>query len=342
MFRRVKQDLKKGEHWLTMLKSMPLSHGEKEAVEKYSRNTEGRGFLPIVDILKAHRKKEEALEFLREKVLAHPRFGAGRVALARDLLGVGLIEEALRTIEDSPVSLAENVLAQKIKLKTYALCRYENGVNETLTHMRMRDILDRKSEAYGEILMAEGISSLGYFIANELGIDPNLTWNVTRVREEPHSDMSVGHSLSRGNEPLKQMISDLDSFSEITSHEVEGFSVIDIEEIFYPNKSNEFSGMSDNEPFSLDSATLADIYAKQGHVAKAIGVYKRLLKVSPSNDLYRKRIDELSKLRNPDDLEEYQPESAENESKEAKKTSLKDDGSGQEVDFYNNLLNRIS
>jgi tetratricopeptide (TPR) repeat protein len=46
----------------------------------------------------------------------------------------------------------------------------------------------------------------------------------------------------------------------------------------------------------LDSTTLADIYAKQGFYAKALAIYRRLLRMAPHNDLIRMKVSELARL----------------------------------------------
>jgi tetratricopeptide (TPR) repeat protein len=46
----------------------------------------------------------------------------------------------------------------------------------------------------------------------------------------------------------------------------------------------------------LDSSTLADIYARQGHYAKALAVYRRLLRMAPQNELLRRKVAEVQKL----------------------------------------------
>jgi len=41
---------------------------------------------------------------------------------------------------------------------------------------------------------------------------------------------------------------------------------------------------------------LADIYARQGHFSKALAVYRRLLRMTPQNELLRRKVAELQDL----------------------------------------------
>ena len=45
---------------------------------------------------------------------------------------------------------------------------------------------------------------------------------------------------------------------------------------------------------TYDTATMAELYAQQGHVAEARGIYQRLAEREPQNPTYRRRLQELS------------------------------------------------
>ena len=58
-----------------------------------------------------------------------------------------------------------------------------------------------------------------------------------------------------------------------------GFHVVPLDEIFRPDGTNTLQGGGGPEGVELDSTTLADIYARQGHFGKALAVYRRLLRL---------------------------------------------------------------
>ena len=74
-----------------------------------------------------------------------------------------------------------------------------------------------------------------------------------------------------------------------------------------PDSSVELTGPSGKSTtVELDSTTLAEIYAKQGFYAKALAIYRRLLRMAPHNDLIRLKVSEMARLekgQRDDDLE---------------------------------------
>ncbi|MEI6399225.1 MAG: hypothetical protein WCO71_10680, partial [Pseudomonadota bacterium] len=92
-----------------------------------------------------------------------------------------------------------------------------------------------------------------------------------------------------------------------TRRPMESFHVMPLAEVFVPGVSAEQG--HDNigrGQVELDSTTLADIYSKQGFYAKALAIYRRLLRMAPHNDLIRLKVSELARLekeQRTDDLE---------------------------------------
>src|SRR4051812_43320752 len=105
------------EPWWSMLTSLPLSLTEREVAKRFEADPLGRTFLPVADILRSHRLVDESLELLAQGVARHPGFAVARVVLARELLQKGAIVDAWQILEDSPVALRDNLLAQKLRFR---------------------------------------------------------------------------------------------------------------------------------------------------------------------------------------------------------------------------------
>ena len=128
--------------WTPLLNSLPLSRAERETIKRFREDASGRGFLPVADILRAHRLIDESLELLTQGLQQHPNFTVARVILVRELLGKGLVSESWQVLEQSPEPLRDNVLAQKLRLKLTLLIGDEAAAKATNQHLKLQQMQD--------------------------------------------------------------------------------------------------------------------------------------------------------------------------------------------------------
>ena len=76
---------------------------------------------------------------------------------------------------------------------------------------------------------------------------------------------------------------------------VENFHVLALSDIFTPDGANSPEDQNLDGGVELDSTTLAEIFESQHHYGKALGIYRRLLRLSPRNDLLRRKVSELAR-----------------------------------------------
>ena len=117
--------------WMPLLNRLNLSRTEREVARRFEADPQGRSFLPVADILRANRLIDESLELLTQGVALHPTFTVARVVLARELLNKGMVEASWRTLEESPVPLQANLLAQKLRFRLAVLLFDEANVRAT-------------------------------------------------------------------------------------------------------------------------------------------------------------------------------------------------------------------
>jgi len=275
--------------WFPILKQLKLSRAEQAAVDRYQQDPEGRGFLPVADILRSHKKIDESLELLTQGIDRHPSFTVARVVLARELFSRGMVVQAWNTLEESPLSLNDNVLAQKLKFKLGLLIDRPDISQQCYEHMRMQQMLDMEMSELGDMLALSGPDKVRARIVSDLkalGIDPLLP--------------KIGEfSLKEGDTSPVPTPEDLfDEVNPESSHYlndevIEGFHVLPLNEIFQGVDEKLDVGKKGVE---LDSTTLADLYSRQGHFGKAMSIYRRLLRMSPNSDFLRRKIKEIAAL----------------------------------------------
>lgn len=325
--------------WLPILQSLTLSRTEREVVRRFENEPDGRSFLPVADILRAHQLHDEALELLTYGVERHPSFTVARVFLARDLLQKGLVEASWRTLQESPVPLKDNLLAQKLSVRVGLLMGLEPQVRQTLSLIKINQGWDVETKRIADTIELVGfaaarqkliaelkdrgtnltlptapsleksetsnLASANLGTANRAAAQDDITLESSQIHEQRAFDSSASSlrsSVKDYNMPdyhqasLKPVF--LDEHSLQDKEVLSAFHVVPLDEIFRPDASNIPQAVAGFQSggVELDSTTLADIYERQGHYTKALAIYRRLLRVTPNSDLYRRKVAELVKL----------------------------------------------
>ncbi len=283
--------------WIPLLLNLPLSRTEREVVKRFESEPTGRTFLPVADILRAHRLLDESLELLLQGVDRHPQFAVARVVLVRELLQKGMVAEAWRALEDSPVSLRDNLLAQKLRFRLALLLGYEPVLRTTVEHLKEQQMLDADTKRLADLFEVTGIDKARAALVEDFD-----SRGTVLVLPPPPDLFAVpvpaGAAAGAGASAATEAASQEDQELEDEEGALASFHVVPLDEIFRPGDDAAGprlrSGQGDG--VELDSTTLADIYARQGHYAKALAVYRRMLRLTPNNDLLRRKVGELSKL----------------------------------------------
>ncbi len=281
------------EPWIPLLASLPLTRTEREVVKRFEADPNGRTFLPVADILRSHRLVDESLELLSQGVDRHPGFTVARVVLARELLQKGMVQDSWRVIEESPVPLRENLLAQKLRFRLAVLLNMDGVVRTTYQHLKSHQMLDAETKKLGDQIEVTGLERAREKLIQELrdrGTDPVLPGAKSAATVDQGDEASVAGTVSAGASSYFKA-EGLDDDAALA-----GFHVVPLDEIFRPNDAGAPIRGRSAGGVELDSTTLADIYARQGHYGKALEVYRRLLRMAPNNDLLRRKVSEIAKL----------------------------------------------
>ena len=123
-----------------------------------------------------------------------------------------------------------------------------------------------------------------------------------------------------------------------TNEEISKYHVVPLSEVFLPGERSPAvaAAATNSQRLELDSTTLAEIYAKQGHYSKSLGIYRRLLRLSPHNDLIRLKVAELVRLDKEQRDEDIETDPAVYDRMEIVEIIDK------QARFYNSLLNKLN
>ncbi len=302
--------------WLNLLSNLPLSKTEREVVKRFNADPSGRTFLPIADILRSHKLIDESLELMVQGVTMHPGFTVARVVLVRELLNKGMVAEAWRNLDESPVSLRDNVLAQKLRFKLAILIGSNAIATSTYHHLKVQHMLDAETQKLGEQFEGAGLLAARRHLTKSFE-ERGTTLTLPKLPlGNPEEVKEVDAKEKRGLEP--PISKPERSTEEFNEHDISpkfsavqtrtmsgadptdssaGFHVVPLSEILRPGDVPRLAELTKAPGgIELDSTTLADIYANQGHFSKALDIYRRLLRMTPRSDLLKRKVGELAKL----------------------------------------------
>ncbi len=261
------QALPSSAYYLTILDNFPLLQSDRVLLERFRRNPEGRGFLSVAELLKACNFPAESLELLQSGVAAHPRFSAARVVLAKEFFQRGMICEALSIIEESPVNLKTNIMAQKIKLKALLLLQHEKEFCAVLDFLSADRALDDECEQLARLFHRDGFGQASSAFAARLvteGVPVNTT------------PPSVPVTPPNSSPPPP---------------ELGNYWIMPVDEIFFRPTANR-----DGRVAELETKAMAQVYEDQGNYSKALQIYRCLLAKLPHNEFLRHKVIELAQL----------------------------------------------
>lgn len=278
-----------------MVAQLPLSRVEQEVLRRFQEDPSGRQFLPLSDVLRNHKLIDESLELLTQGVHNHPSFAIARVVLARELFQRGLVMEAWSALENSPLTLADNILAQKLRFKMAVLLGDESTARSAMQLLRVQQGVDPESRRIFDQLEVDGVQATRDSFRSELqkkGVDLRLPEvlevhdsSVTQPPQKPE-----GLIQAKGQRFILEY-----ELDPTTRKQIESFHVVPLSEVFVPD-TDVTQGLGSGQQVELDSTTLAEIYAKQGVYSKALAIYRRLLRMAPHNDLIRLKVSEMARL----------------------------------------------
>ena len=195
-------------------------------------------------------------------------------------------------------------------------------------------MLDADLNRIGDVMEISGFAKARLRLIKDLkerGTEPVLPEEINAF-EVPDAPMPEASLVERAGALTTDFLSK-EFLEEV--EDLDGFHVVPLREIFAPG--DEITGKkSADDGVELDSTTLADIYTKQGHYSKALSVYRRLLKMTPGNDMIKRKVAELARL----DKDQRDIDLSVDPAIVDKMESV--EIIDKQINFYNSLLGRLS
>ena len=257
-----------------ILKDRKLTQAERDTLQRYTDDDRSRIFLQVYEILKDYRYADEAVEILTIGLQNHPSFTLARVTLAKELYERKIYSEALRVLLENNDTFQNNYQAHYLCVNLAIILDREDVLKKHLVFIRQENSPQVKKLV--DLYDAQGIDAARRF----LGVEKNAASYSPEKMEQKDS--------------LRRRSANISDFTAVDYSDSQfdhllNFHITELEEVFHGEKSS--SHQSSGAP--LESTTLADIYAKQQHYAKALEIYRHLLIRNPRNENFRQKVIEL-------------------------------------------------
>lgn len=227
-------------------------------------------FAPLADIYRRLGLFEDALDGARKGCSLHPQFAAGQMALAKSALACGGNDEAVKALETVVRITPENIEAQKLLADLYTAAGKDAAAAGCLAVASSLDM--ELQESVAPSAFAEEVS-----LEEEIPDADILELSEELIEEETFADSMVQFAASPDRPSLGEAVNRAEPFMISTP----------------PPLYNEESNGAEPTPV-MTSATIAELYVKQGFPDKGANIYRELLNADPANKDYQKRLMELT------------------------------------------------
>ena len=305
---------------------------DRRILENFKARPDSGGLLPVFCLMKKYQRDQEAFELLAWGLEKYPDYLPLRVRYSRELYEKGLIQEAWNCLgQGSPEALKSNVMGQKLRFKLAILCGYEASARNIFNQLQFSRQADGELTELGRILQVDGISLVREKILKEfrqnkteLVIPDHIGTGLLPERGFPEKESGFKNKTSRQFSALVPELLYKDP-------SVKNFFVSRLSEVFAGCVSE--SGPDRDSP--IDSPTIAEIYFKQGHLQKALKVYRNLLAIAPGNESWLLKVREIKQAMESEEQTGLTPDPSLVHKWEAVKDL------GKKSRFYNGILEKL-
>lgn len=228
-------------------------------------------FAPLSDVYRQLGLLEEALETARTGVAFYPDFAGGQLALAKSAIECGFMDEAVKALEAVVRVTPENLEAQRLLADLYMSTGNSSAAQRCISVANSLDMTFSEGPAAGVIPAGTDMPEEDILDADILELCDEC------IEDDIFDDSAEQFSASPQRPSLGDSVNRAEPF------------LMDSPPPLY-----EQDAPSPEPPPVMASATIAELYVKQGFPEKGAEVYREMLASDPFNLEYQKRLLELS------------------------------------------------
>lgn len=282
----------------------------------------GLAFASLADAYRRAGEMDEAWALLTEGLEEHPDFATGHLVAARVLRDRG---ERAEAVERYGRVLRLDSQNREALLEAAALAQHEGRIRDALALCQRLALVDPSDAdlrarirtlkevhfTSGELEAVAGVEEEAFPMSDEVDVEEEVDVEDERgvederdveeagdEEEEPSAFGDVWTGDTWTDEPWAPHPEEAGAEDEGTSEEPgdESETWMDAEPAAEPERADEDPlepGLDEEGGAEVHTRTMADLYARQGHVERALKIYGHLLDREPGDEALRERIREL-------------------------------------------------
>ncbi|MGD8321812.1 MAG: tetratricopeptide repeat protein, partial [Gemmatimonadota bacterium] len=259
-----------------------------------SRDPEGRAFVPLADAYRRAGEYRQAMELLADGLDRHPDFASAHVVAARLYLETGLVQEAELASRRVRELDGENVMGLRCLASSLRAQGRDDAAAELSAQIRE---LEGEDGAVASTAPEEAKPVPGEPVVDIADLAPDEAevggpaYDVVDVAALAPDEDVVDVAARAPGEDVEDAVAAVVPDEPVV--ELDALAPTEIDAAEQLERVLPADEEEDENAAPLVTRTLAELYARQGQVARALDVYRQILEAVPGDEDILRRIAEL-------------------------------------------------
>jgi tetratricopeptide (TPR) repeat protein len=247
-------------------------------------------FVPLAELYRKMELLDDAILVAKKGCEVHPDYVGGFMALGRAYFDKGMKDESRAALEKVVGLTPDNLLARRLLGQIYAESGQASAAEESLRYILSQNPEDQESLALLETLhpaVARDVSgqeggASGAHRSEEHDATDELFFEFSPIDDDIIEDAELVEELT--DEILPE---------EVASSSPSVLPDVEAPSPYLATAEEEVEGELADESDPLITVTMAELYASQGFLKRALTIYRGLLESDPENAEWNNRLYEL-------------------------------------------------
>lgn len=253
----------------------------KKYEEVLTKDPASYNFVPLAELYRKVGLPDEAIQVAKKGCEIHPDYVGGFMALGRAYFEKGMKDESRAALEKVISFTPDNFLARRLLSQIYVEKGETAAAEETLRFILSHNPADHESRVL--------LDSLNVPLGPKAHIPSDVPGGL--AEGESRTFAAKTYELLPDDEEIiedAELVEELEEFVDEEAGEADFIFTSPGDALSEPEES---APVEEGDP--LVTVTLAELYASQGFLKRALTIYRELLESDPDNEEWKSRLYEL-------------------------------------------------